>query len=189
VSLLALSLAVSVASAFDGNDRLELELSSGEEVVGWHYAAKDGVLVLSGQNRFFEVPTVLVAQVRLDGQPLALSDFHTAIARDQLELSALRAAPPPLPSPAAVTVASLLWAGSGHAALGDWGTAWGYLAVESVLWGTAAYTIFANGNLPILIPLAGVDLIFRWVAAGDASRRARSRHRQLQVGPPVLPSR
>ena len=184
-----MTVAVSMAAAFDGNDRLELELSSGEEVVGWHYVAKDGMLVLSGQNRFFEVPTVLVAHVRLDGQPIPLADFHAELAQDQLHLSALRAAPPPLPSPAAVTAASLLWAGSGHAALGDWSTAWGYFAVESVLWGTAAYTIFANGNLPILIPLAGVDIIFRWVAAGDASRRARSRHRQLRVGPPDVPSR
>ena len=184
---LGASLAPGPARALDGNDELELRLSSGEELSGWFYGLQDGELVITGSNRFTRVPVTMVDQVRRAGAPMALADFHAEAARIQLELSRSRAAPPPHPHPRTVTALSFAWAGAGHAALGDWRGGLGYMSVDAVLWGGAAWSVLGAEQLAPVIPLAALDLLVRGVAAGQAARRARARRDRLRVGGPAVP--
>lgn len=177
--LSGLLLAPSSALALDGNDALVLALEGGAVVQGWYVGIDDGVLRLSGDNRFTDVPLDQVVGVQRDGQPLDLSVFHAEAASAQAELEALRADPPRVAPPAVAFGASLVWAGAGHAAVGDWRAGAGWAAVDLVLLGAAAYTLGVQRSSGAAIPIVAIDLLVRAAAAGDAARLSRRERRRL----------
>jgi len=160
-------------SGLDGNDHLALSLSTGEVVEGWYYDADAQVVVLSGDNRFVEVPLSLVIGVVHDDEPEPLDVFFADV--DQARQRSVALTTPMPPPPGAVIGLSLVWAGAGHAALGEWRGALSYSIVECAVAGTAAWNITHEPNLAVLVPLAGLDLLFKGYAAGEAARIARSR--------------
>jgi hypothetical protein len=116
-----LALAASAAMAFDGNDELVVALVGGAELRGWYLRAEDGVLVLSGENRFTEVPIAAIAGITRDGEVMERSAWQAELGAAQAALDAWRADPPPHPPVPVVVGLSLAWGGAGHAALGEGG--------------------------------------------------------------------
>ncbi len=172
------ALLTGAASALDRNDHLALDLGDGQRIEGYYYSSADGVLVVSGDNRFERVPVALVADVALNGEPVPLERLRREVAEAQAALDAYRADPPSHPPPGVVFGMSLLWSGSGHAALGDTASLWGYSLVEATLLGVGAWNLATSDNHGVLLPLGGVLAVFRGYAAAESAREAR-RRRQL----------
>lgn len=170
------------ALALDGNDELVLDLVGGAQVSGWYVGVDQGMIRLSGDNRFTDVPLDQVTAVRRDGEDLPLEEFHAEAEVAQQRLDALRADPPPTPAPAAVGTLSFAWAGAGHAAMGNWRGAATWAAVDAVILGAAAWNLLGERSLPATVPVLALDLLIKGAAAGDAARQARRRRRQL-AGP------
>ena len=168
------------ARALDGNDVLTLELVSGEKVYGWYFETDAGVLVLTGDNRRREVPLDWVSAVNLNGDEISQVAFKAMLDEAQAELDAFRENPPPHPPPVVVSGLSWIWAGAGHAALGEWKKSGLYAMVDCVLWGTGAFAVLQGQQFAILIPLAGVEILFRGASAGQAARISRERRRLLE---------
>lgn len=184
--LLAASLS-GPAHALDGNDALTLQIVGGAEVEGWFYSCADGVLTVSGNNTLQRVPLVSIMAVERDGEPLPMQTFRAEVAEQQARLDSFRADPPPHPAPGVVIGASVLWAGAAPAAVGDWKKAAAYSLVEGVLVGTAIANI-NSGSAAVLIPLAGLDVLFKGYAAGEAVRVTRKRRARLQAPESPAPS-
>ena len=178
-----------LAHAIDGNDELHLELATGESVSGWFYSSQAGELELTGANTHRIVPIFLVSGVVRDGEPLDLALFHSELLARELAYARFREHPPPHPAPSVAFGASLLWAGAGHAALGDWRSFALYSIVEAGLVGTATWAALGEGTQGTLLPVAAVDLLFRGYAAGESARIARARRRALQSRSPLDPAR
>ncbi len=172
------------AAALDGNDSLVLQLAGGAEVRGWFYSVKDGVLTVSGENRFTPVPVSAVVGVQRDGAPLPLDVFHREVAQAQARLDAMRADPPPHPPAGVVIGASVLWAGAAPASVGNWKKAAAYSVVEGILVGTAAANV-SQGSGAVLVPLLGLDVLFKGYAAGEAVRVTRRRRDRLRPAAPA----
>jgi hypothetical protein len=68
----------------------------------------------------------------------------------------------------------MLFAGTGHAMLGDWKAAGGYAAVEGVVLGTIALNVALEDPRP-LPALIALDVIFKIWAAQEAARTAKRR--------------
>lgn len=178
-AMLGLWLAAAPASALDGNDTLELELAGGVQIAGWFYSVADGVLTVSGDNRFQSVPVAAVTSVRRDGAPLAMDRFHAEVSASQATLDAMRADPPPHPPSGVVMGAAVLWAGAAPAAVGNWKKFAAYSVVEGVLVGTAIANVSAGGGA-VLFPLLALDVLFKGYAAGEAVRVTKKRRGQLR---------
>lgn len=176
--LLAAALA-GPAHALDGNDALVVGLVGGATVEGWFYASADGVLTVSANDTLQRVPLVSIVSVSRDGEPLPMSTFRAEIAEQQRRLDAFRADPPPHPREGVVIGAAVLWAGAAPASVGDWKKAAAYSLVEGVLVGTALVNINSGGGA-VLLPLAGLDVLFKGYAAGEAVRVTRKRRAQLR---------
>jgi hypothetical protein len=179
-ALLGLLLVAAPASALDGNDTLELELAGGTQISGWFYSVADGVLTVSGDNRFQSVPVASITSVRRDGDPLPLDRFHAEVSASQATLDAMRADPPPHPPSGVVIGAAVLWAGAAPAAVGDWKRCAAYSVVEGVLVGTAIANVSAGGGA-VLVPLVALDVLFKGYAAGEAVRVTKKRRGQLRT--------
>lgn len=184
-ALLALCLGLGLATpraaaALDGNDELLLQLDGGAVVTGWYVGVDGGVLRLSGDNRFTDIPVDQVIAVQRDGEPLDLEDFQAEVTDAQALLDALRADPPATPPPAVAFTTSLLWAGAGHATMGEWKGAAAWAAIDATLLAAAAWNLFGEKSLGAAVPVLALDVLVRGVAAGDAARIARRRRRQLQ---------
>lgn len=186
LSVVMLLAAPRPAAALDGNDELTLALHGGAIVTGWYVGVDAGVLRLSGNNRFTNVPLDQVQAVQRDGEPVELALFLAEAAQAQAALDALRADPPRTAPPAVAFGASLVWAGAGHAAAGDWKGAAGWAAVDAVLLGAAAWNLGAERSMGAALPIFAIDLLVRGVAAGDAARIARRERRRLD-GPGGTP--
>ena len=74
---------------------------------------------------------------------------------------------------------SLGWAGAGHAAVGDWRGFWRYSLVEATILGVAGYNLALSQDLSVLVPLAGLEVLFRSYAASEAVRITRKRRNKL----------
>ena len=186
--LFSLCLWVASAWALDGNDRLDLTLGSGEVVSGWYFTAQDGLVVLSGDNRFTEVPVEHVIAWRCNGATQLLVDFEAEMAGAQSVVDAYRLDPPPTPSPMVVGTLAMGLGGAGHAALGDWGQAAGYALVDVVFLGLAAHNLFVAENGAVVLPLLGLDLLFRGYATGEVVREAKRRRARLEPGRDPTPT-
>lgn len=179
VAALALALAPTRALALDGNDSLVLRLAGGGEVEGWFYSVADGVLTVSGDNRFTRIPVSAVVAVQRDGEPLPMAVFQSEVDQAQALLDAMRADPPPHPPAGVVIGASVLWAGAAPASVGNWKKAAAYSVVEGVLVGTAIANARA-GSAAVLVPLLGLDVLFKGYAAGEAVRVTKKRRARLR---------
>lgn len=167
------------AFALDGNDRLRLDLVGGARVEGWYVGVDGGVLRLSGDNRFVDVPVDQVEAVQRDDLPLGLEEFRAELAQAQALLDALRADPPPAPAPALVATGSFLHAGVGHAALGEWKGAAAWALLDAVVLSAAAWNLFGEESIPAAVPVLALDLVVKGAAAGDAARIARRNRRRV----------
>jgi hypothetical protein len=168
-------LAWGAAWALGANDRLALTLSDNVRVEGWYYLTDAGVVVLSGDNRFQRVPVALVVGVERNGEPWGAAAFREEIAQAQAALDAYRADPPPHPAPGVVTGLGLVWAGLGHAALGQGGRALSLAALDATLLGVSIWQV-RRGQGAVALPLVAMDLTVRAWSARDAARTARRRN-------------
>ena len=175
-----------LAAALDGNDALNLTLTGDVEVSGWFLRAESDRVVISSETGIIEVPLVLVESVQRNGEPMGAAEFQLEIAEAWSLLEAFRADPPPHPHPAAAVGLSLLWAGGGHAALGDWRGFATYSVVETVLLSSIALNVAINNPQP-LPSLIALDVIFRGWSARESARVARRRQdviRRYETLPP-----
>lgn len=164
------------AWAIDGNDRLELVLTTGEQVDGWFYRYEQGQLVLSGEGRLVSVWEGALGSVLCNGAVLSREALHLELV--EAEARAHRAAAGPTPHPAAVTAASVVWAGAGPALLGDRRQAVWMSVAEVALLSGAAYGAFSAESWNVIVPMVGVDLALHGWAARDARRRALTLRRR-----------
>ena len=175
-----------LAAALDGNDDLTLTLTGEVEVSGRFLRAESDRIVLSGEVGIVEVPLVLIESAQRNGLPMGEAELQLEVAEAWALLEAFRADPPPHPHPAAAVGLSLLWAGGGHAALGDWRGFATYSVVESVLLSSIALNVAINNPQP-LPSLIALDVIFRGWSARESARVARRRQdvlRRYETLPP-----
>jgi hypothetical protein len=168
-----------LAAALDGNDDLTLTLTGDVEVSGWFLRAEFDRIVISGETGIVEVPLVLIESAQRNGVPMAEAELELEVAEAWSLLEAFRAEPPPHPHPVATVGLSMLWAGGGHAALGDWRGFATYSVVESVLLSSIALNIAINNPQP-LPSLIALDVIFRGWSARGSARVARRRQDVLK---------
>ncbi len=166
------------ALALDGNDEMQLTLRGGSVVTGRYLRVSADGLVLSGEDGPVDVPMVLVESAVVDGDAMGVAELSAALATARESLAVWLVDPPPHPAPAVVIGASMLWAGAGHAALGDWRSLAAYSVVEGVLWTAAAVNIAQQDARPLL-PLLGLDIAFKVWSARESSRTARQRREIL----------
>lgn len=159
------------AMALAPNDRVEVVLDDGRVVSGWYQSVDAGVLTLTHGGEVWAVPLSLVDSARVNAQPVPLTALQSHATPPNTG-APLR--PLPAPPPGAVVGLSLVWPGLGHAALGEWGAAGSYALVNGVFWGTGAWAI-SERQLGVLIPLAGLDLLFRGWSSAEARRLALRR--------------
>ena len=75
----------------------------------------------------------------------------------------------------------MLWAGGGHAVLGEWKEVKGYAIVEGVIIGAGIYNIYRRSSLGVLVSLGALDLLFKVYSAGEALYITRARRARLGV--------
>ncbi len=172
----------SIGWALDTNDRLVLTLDGGEEVHGWFVRAERQAAVIAtpGRREPTRVLNALVAQVDLNGNSMALDDYRSELQIAYREWVDWMSDPPPSPPPVLVGSMSAALPGTGHAALGEWRHFAGYAIGDLTLIGLVGLEYATQRRLGMLITLAGLDLIVRGVAVGDAVRVSRRRRRQLR---------
>ena len=170
-----------VAHALDGNDRLVLSIQGGPEVQGWFYSVDEHTLVVSGDNRFTSIPLDSIRAVQRNEEPMALEEFQSEVLTILAALEDERADPPPHPHPFVVASLSMLWAGAGHAVLGEWTEVKGYAVAEGVILGAAVYNIYRRSSAGVLISLAALDLLFKGYSAGEAVYLVRARRARLGI--------
>lgn len=161
--------------AIEVGDPVELHLLDATVVQGAFAAGNAEAVTLRTDSGAVEVPVVIVAEARVAQRTLDADGLSA-------ELHAWFAAllPPTegwVPSPVLSGTASALVPGAGQAMHGEWGQFAGYLLVEGVVWGAGAWLLLREGAAPsAVLPLVGVDLVFRTWSVADAvraSRRAR----------------
>ena len=180
--MIGLLLLVAQAWALGGNDRLELALMGGQTVEGWFYRATPSSVVLSGGNRFTEVPLGVIVGATVNGSPWTVAVFSAEVERSVPNVPE-RA---PRPAPWVAGAGSALWAGAGQAMIHDWRGAAAWSAVEVGLLGAGALAIHEDAGFGVLIPIIGLDLLFKGTSARDAARRARARRIPVKPIPPDL---
>jgi hypothetical protein len=176
MSLLSLLwLTASAALALDGSDRLELTMAGGVLVDGAFLRATPDSLLLSPEaGEIIEVPLVLIEAATINGESMATEALRAEAAAAWQQSLLFSSDPGPMPHPAGVAAASMLFAGTGHAMLGDWKAAGGYAAVEGVVLGTIALNVALEDPRP-LPALIALDVIFKIWAAQEAARTAKRR--------------
>ena len=172
-------LLIPIAAALDGNDQLALTLTGGVEITGWFLRAEADRVVLSGDVGIVEVPVVLIESVMRNDEPMGEALFMGEVAEAWSLLEAFRADPPPHPHPAATFGLSLLWAGSGHAAIGDWRGFRNYSLIEGALLSSIALNVAVDNPQPIPTLIA-LDVIFRVWSARESTLVARRRQDLLR---------
>jgi len=178
-------LGLSVACALSGNDVLQLTLLDGSEVEGFFHHGDEAEVTLTSAAGPVTVPVVLVSSVLQNGELLPMHLFYSELVEMKVQHDLWLAAPPPMPAPGLVFSSSLLWAGSGHAMLGDWKGFAEYSVIETVLIGGMLWAA-SEQNIQFLIPLVGLDAIFKGRAARDSHRIALRRRTRFQVDPDPL---
>ena len=86
-------LLVGQAWAIDGNDRLQVVLSTGEQVEGWFYRYEDGQLVLSGEGRLVSVWEGALGSVVRNGAPMSRDALHLELIAAEARVRAAAAGP------------------------------------------------------------------------------------------------
>lgn len=171
------------AWALDPGDRVEVQLTGGGEISGSVKSAGPNSLVLTGDNQEYSVSLTLVESAQVNGSPSSALELREETAelyhRQTLELARLeRYSPRPL----VVFGTSMLWPGAGHMLLGERGLGIGYAVLELVLVSTGAFFVYTE-NYQSLVPLVGVETLFRVYAVADATGKAKRRRARLQASP------
>lgn len=171
------------AWALDPGDQVQVVLIGGGEIQGAVKSAGPTSLALTGQNQEYQVSLALVEQAWINGEQATAAHLKEEAAelynRQSLELSRLKERSP---RPLVVFGASMLWPGSGHLLLGERALGLGYAALELVLVGTGAFFAYTE-NYQSLVPLIGVETLFRVYAVSDATGKAKRRRARIQAGP------
>lgn len=162
--------------ALDGSDALRLTLDGGVVVEGrFARAGAASVFLNASEQGLAEVPLVLINAVAVNGQPMSLPVFEAELAeswRASMLIDGERIGP--APPPAVVAGASMVWAGAGHAALGEWKSFGLYSGVEVALLGLAALNLTQEDLRPLPALLA-LDVLFKIYAAQESARIAKRR--------------
>ena len=165
-----------VGWAMDGNDRLTVALVDGQQAEGYFYRYEDGRLLLSADGRLYAVLLDQVVQATRSGAPMPLDQLRAELEAAAAQEAARAAGP--APAPVHVALASAAWAGAGPAMLGDRRQFWAYTSAELVLLGGAAYGALGARSPGVTVPLVGVDVLLRVVAARESKRRAEAVRRR-----------
>ena len=177
-----LSLAGPAARATGSGDRVTLTLTNGDTVEGWVLSWDDALVRLSGPDGVSVVPLSMVQTATGPDGPLEADAFRAALGPG---VAAPLRTPRRLASPTAAAGLSVLWAGAGHAALGEWRAASGYAVVDGVLVGAGVWAVQAR-QAGALVSLIGLDLLFRGWSAAESARIAR--RRRAPGDPPGAPA-
>ncbi len=170
------------ASAIAPGDQLWLYTVNGEVIQGAWLGPLPGWVVLTGEEDH-RVPLSELVEVRWRGEVIPVDRFRADLdAAWRAELS-WRADPPPHPSPAVPAAASFLWAGLGHAMVGEGREAWRWAAVDAGLVGAAVLTAAVGAQPGAALTIGVVDLLVRGAAAGASARVARRTRARLHRGP------
>ena len=76
----------------------------------------------------------------------------------------------------------MIFAGTGHAMLGDWEFAKGTMLLDGVAMSVASVEAFGQQRAQVFYSAALISLILKTYSASDSIRRAQTRRRQLGVG-------
>lgn len=149
---------------------MRLELSAGGEVSGSLIGWDSVQLQVLGPQGVTAVPLVLVARAELEGEIVEGAALGALLGPAPAPQDRPAGPPPPV-----VGVASALWPGTGQALLRQRGPALGYLAVDAVLLGGAAWMLLHERNAVAALPFIGLDLVIRGYSAAEAVEEARRR--------------
>ncbi len=171
------------ALALDPGDQVQIVLVGGGEIYGAVKSAGPNSLALTGSNQEYRVSLALVESASINGEQSTVAQLKEDAAelyhRQSMELSRLKANSP---KPLVVFGASMLWPGAGHLMLGERRLGLGYATVELLLVGTGALFAYTD-NYPSLVPLLGVETLFRVYAVSDATGKARRRRARVLASP------
>jgi hypothetical protein len=170
------------AWGLDGNDALVLQLAGDVVISGTFLRAEPDQIWLSSaeDSEIIAVPLILLENATINGAPVSLEQIHSEAAQSWETVRVLVGDQGWAPHPIPVSGASLLFAGAGHAMLGDGRAAGGYAAVESVLLGTIALNVALEDprSLPALI---AVDVLLKIYAAQESARMARRKREIAEI--------
>ncbi len=185
---LFLSLAMGLAHGIEVNDQISVTLDGGERVDGWFIRAEAGAVLLHvpALGRTATVPVSVVQSVECNQERLALDRFRSEVQDAQLRYEAFLADPPPHPHPILVAAPSMIFAGTGHAMLGDWEFAKGTMLLDGVAMSVASIEAFGQQRAQVFYSAALISLILKTYSASDSIRRAQTRRRRLGVGRQVF---
>ncbi len=162
---------------------LQVEALGGETFVGAFVIIEDDVLALSTRQGIVEIPIPVITNVVVDGLSYSRDAFLEGV---RLWAEAVRAEALRTPSPLVVGGLSVLWAGAGPAALGDWDAFLAYTVLETSFIGAGAVMV-ANEQYGPLLPLAALDVLLHVWAGSDAVRESRRRRRRMRLATAAMP--
>ncbi len=178
-------LAPGAAAALESGEPLVLLTQDGDRMAGWFDTATASGLVLTGEGGRQTIALADVVEVWRGGVSVPVETLRKEHAEVLAAELAWRANPPPHPHPGVVVAASIGWSGAGHAALGEWGTAARWAAVDLALVGVASWALFGEQSWGAALPVLAVDGLIRGAAAGSSARVARRRRARLALPPPT----
>ena len=159
------------------------DLVGGGEIYGTVKSAGPTSLALTGSNQEYRISLALVESALINGEQTTSAQLKEEAAelyhRQSMELSRLKANSP---KPLVVFGTSMLWPGAGHLMLGERTLGLGYATVEFLLVGTGAFFAYTK-NYPSLLPLIGVETLFRVYAVSDATSKAKRRRARILASP------
>lgn len=160
---------------------LEIEALGGLRYQGAFSGLMEDQLLISTREGVLEIPMPVVLSVQVEGVAYAPEAFLEGVRRWGQELvdEAVRT-----PRPVLVGGLSVLWAGAGPAALGDWKSAAAYSLLEVSFIG-AGVVMISNDQYGPLLPLGALDALLHVWAVSDSVRESRRRRSRARLA--VLP--
>jgi hypothetical protein len=160
---------------------IEIEAMGDLRYEGAFSGMDEQMLLLSTREGVLEIPMPVVLNVLVEGDPYAPDAFIEGVRRWGQEMidQAVRT-----PRPVLVGGLSVVWAGAGPAALGQWKSAAAYSLLEVSFIGAGAVMI-ANEQYGPLLPLGALDALLHVWAVSDSVRESRRRRSRAQLA--VLP--
>ena len=155
-------------------ESVRLQLVGGEAMEGRVSDATPGVLILTTSTGLREVPVALVEEAVFESRTLDAEALKGEIfAMLEAELASATG----VPAPFWTATASVVWAGGGQAALGQWDRAGPYAVTDLVCLGLASWFLLREESLGQAVPLLAFSLVFKSYSAAEAVRDARRRRR------------
>ena len=155
-------------------ESVRLQLVGGEEMAGRVSDAAPGLLILTTESGLREVPVALVEAAVFEARTLDAEALEGEILA---MLEAEFASGTGVPAPFWTATASVVWAGGGQAALGQWNRARAYAVTDLVCLGLASWFLLREESPGQAVPLLAFSLVFKSYSAAEAVRDARRRRR------------